>query len=280
VSRNSLPSHDRTPPRDPIVPVRRAVLPAAGRGTRMRAVAGARAKELLPVGGRPLIVHGLLDLAAAGVEEALVIVHPDKPELARELGSRVGGVALKFVEQPQPLGVADAIALAEPFAAGEPFFCWLPDNLWSPRAGARSASAQLAAARAHHADATIVGLIEVPREELARYGSAGFVAATPAGPDRVRIERVLPKGTRPEADGALVLKGFPLDLYAPDVFDRIRRERAALRAQADGRELDDTPILAELAREGRLLGVVLRDGRLFDCGIPEGYRGAVDALGG
>src|SRR5262249_31899118 len=66
VPRNSLPSHDRTPPRAPIGPVRRAVLPAAGRGTRMRAVAGARAKELLPVGGRPLIVHGLLDLAAAG----------------------------------------------------------------------------------------------------------------------------------------------------------------------------------------------------------------------
>src|SRR5262249_8188588 len=94
VSRNSLPSHDRTPPRAPPGPVRRAVLPAAGRGTRMRTVAGARAKELLPVGGRPLIAHGLLDLAAAGVTEALVVVSPDKPELARELGPRVGGVAL------------------------------------------------------------------------------------------------------------------------------------------------------------------------------------------
>src|SRR5262245_35377465 len=177
----------------------------------MRAVAAARAKELLPVGGRPLLVHGLLDLAAAGVTEALVVVSPDKPELARELGPRVGGVALTFVEQPQPLGVADAIALAEPFAAAKPFFCWLPDNLWSAaRADAHSASAQLAAARGERPDATFVGLIEVPREELARYGSAGFVAATPAGADRVRIERVLRKGSRPEAGGALVLKGFPL----------------------------------------------------------------------
>ena len=95
----------------------------------MRALAGALAKELLPVGGRPLIVHGLRDLAAAGVEEALVVVSPDKPELARALGSRVDGVALTYVEQHEPLGVGDAIALAEPFAAGEPFFCWLPDNL-------------------------------------------------------------------------------------------------------------------------------------------------------
>jgi UTP-glucose-1-phosphate uridylyltransferase len=247
----------------------------------MRAVAGARAKELLPVGGRPLIAHGLLDLAAAGVTEALVVVSPDKPELARELGARVGGVALTFVEQPVPLGVADAIALAEPFAAGEPFFCWLPDNLWSAaRNGGRSASAQLAAARAHHPGASFVGLIEVPGDQLARFGSAGFVESTPVGSarDRVRIDRVLPKGTRPDAGGAPRLKGFPLDLYGPDVFDRIRRERAALRTAA-ARELDDTPILAELAGEGRLIGVVLRDGRLFDCGIPEGYRDAVDALG-
>jgi UTP-glucose-1-phosphate uridylyltransferase len=246
----------------------------------MRAVAGARAKELLPVGGRPLLAHGLHDLAAAGVTDALIVVGPDKPELARELGSRVSSVALHYVEQREPLGVADAIALAEPFAAGEPLFCWLPDNLWSPRAGARSASAQLAAARTLHPDATLVGLIEVPRESLARFGSAGFVEATPLGPDRVRIERVLPKGSRPEAGGATVLKGFPLDLYSPDVFDRIRRERAALRASPTASELDDTPILAELAREGRLVGVVLRDGRLFDCGIPDGYRGAVEALGG
>ncbi len=120
----------------------------------------------------------------------------------------------------------------------------------------------------------------MPGDQLARFGSAGFVESTPVGSarDRVRIDRVLPKGTRPDAGGAPRLKGFPLDLYGPDVFDRIRRERAALRTAA-ARELDDTPILAELAGEGRLIGVVLRDGRLFDCGIPEGYRDAVDALG-
>ncbi len=247
----------------------------------MRALAGALAKELLPVGGRPLIVHGLRDLAAAGVEEALVVVSPDKPELARALGSRVDGVALTYVEQHEPLGVGDAIALAEPFAAGEPFFCWLPDNLWSGAgAGAPSASAQLAAARARRPDATFVGLIELPPAELARYGSAGFVETTrlDGDPGEVRIDRVLPKGSKPTAAVPL-LKGFPLDLYQPDVFDRIRRERTALRAAAAARELNDTPILAELARKGRLVGVVLRDGRLFDCGIPEGYRGAVAALG-
>jgi hypothetical protein len=94
-------------------------------------------------------------------------------------------------------------------------------------------------------------------------------------PDLVRIDRVLPKGTRPAATGASILKGFPLDLYQPDLFERIRARRATNGAG----ELDDTAFLTEFAREGRLHGVVLRGGTLFDCGIPEGYRGAVAALG-
>jgi UTP-glucose-1-phosphate uridylyltransferase len=251
------------------------VLPAAGRGTRMQAVRGAQAKELLAVGGRPLIVHGLRDVAAAGVTEALVVVSPDKPELERTLGPALDGVSLTFATQPRPDGLADAIALAEPFTAGAPFFCWLPDNLWS---GARAASVQVAAALARLPASHLVALVELPATDLAKYGSAGFVETTPVAgaTDLVRIDRVLPKGTRPAPRAATVLKGFPFFLYQPDLFERIRRER---RRHA-GRELDDTPILTALAEEGRLHGVVLRGGSLFDCGIPEGYRNAVAALGG
>lgn len=263
------------PIHSPIVPtVRRAVLPAAGRGTRMAAVRGGHAKELLGLGGRPLIAHGVHDVAAAGVTEALVVVSPDKPELEQALGRAIDGVTLRFAHQPRPDGLADALALAESFTAGEPFLCWLPDNVWS---GTVAGSVQLAAALARVPTSHLVALVELPADGLARYGSAGFVATTPvAGArDLHRIDRVLPKGTRPTPRAATILKGFPFFLYQHDLFDRIRRERAGHA----GRELDDTPILMALAAEGRLHGVVLRGGSLFDCGIPEGYRGAVAALG-
>lgn len=254
--------------------VRCAVLPAAGRGTRMQEVRGGQAKELLDLGGRPLVRHGLRDVASAGITRALVVVSPDKPELARALGRSAEGVELEFVTQTRPDGLADALALAEPFTAGEPFVCWLPDNVWS---GSIAASTQVAGALARVPGSHLVALLELPAADLARYGRAGFVETTPVAGvrDLHRIDRVLPKGTRPAPGATTILKGFPLLLYQPDLFDRIRRERP----NHPGRELDDTPILAALAAEGRLHGVVLRGGSLFDCGIPEGYRGAVAALG-
>src|SRR5262245_16086119 len=104
----------------------------------MRAMAQGRAKELLSVAGRPLIVHALRDLAASGLREVLVVTSRDKPELQEALGAASEGVALQYAVQEQPLGMADALSYAEAFAAGEPLVCWLPDNLWS---GARPAIA-------------------------------------------------------------------------------------------------------------------------------------------
>ena len=63
-------------------------------------------------------------------------------------------------------------------------------------------------------------------------------------------------------------------MFGPDVFDRFERLRARL---APGAELDDVPLLQELATEGRLVGVTLA-GVFFDVGLPDGYRDALAAL--
>ncbi len=252
----------------------------------MRAFARDQAKELLSVGGRTLLARALADLAASGITEALVVTSPSKPQIAAALGARHAGVELQYAVQEEPRGLADALALAEPFARGEPLLCWLPDNLWS---GERPASAQLIAALAGrgHDEAHVVALLEVNGRELDRFGAAGFVevAALPGTSDVVRIDRVLDKGTRPACPpDAALFKGFPLDLWQPDLFDRIRAQRAQKASGASqgpgSGELDDTPLLQALAREGRLLGAILRGGRLFDCGIPAGLEAARAALGG
>ncbi len=266
--------------------MRRAVLPAAGRGTRMQAVAGALPKELLPIEGQPLLAHALADLAAGGIEEALLIVSPHKPQIAAALGQAWGGLRLSYAVQPLPLGLADALALAEPFAAGGPLFCWLPDNFWRRERGAPSATAQLQAARATAPEATVVALLEhaAATFDPATTGSAGFVdwhpleAAPPvvpaSGPPAlVAIDRVHPKGSSPPRRRATFLKGFPMALWSADLFDRI----AALRRAPPPGELDDTPLLTALATEGRLRGAVLRGGALFDCGVPGGYARACAA---
>ncbi len=262
--------------RDSAVPIRRAVIPAAGRGTRMRTIAGARPKELLPVGGRSLLAHALADLAAGGIEEALLIVSPGKPEIAATLGSSCAGIRLEYAVQPEPRGLADALALAEPFAANAPLLCWLPDNLWL---GRRSATEQLLAGHATEPTRTLAALVEhaTARFDPRLVGAAGFIewraprSDRPAAP--ISIERVFAKGAAPPPAGPTFLKGFPLVLWSSDLFARI----AALRATVTAGELDDTPILMALATEGRLGGVVLRDGELFDCGVPGGYARACTA---
>lgn len=259
--------------------VRRAVVPAAGRGTRMQAVAGALPKELLPIGGRPLLVHALADLAAGGIEEALVIVSPEKPQIAAALGDACAGVRLRYALQPTPRGLADALSLAEEFAAGGPLFCWLPDNHWRRAPGARSATAQLLAAHAAAPDATLVALLEhaTATFDPASSGSAGFIEwhrrTGAAAHAPVAIDRVHAKGAAPPPRGTTFLKGFPMTLWSADLFARI----AALRRDPPPGELDDTPLLMALAREGRLGGAVLRDGALFDCGVPLGYARACAA---
>ena len=238
----------------------------------MRAIARGRAKELLSVAGRTLLDHALDDLERSGIAEALIVTSPGKPEIEATLGSRRGGVELRYEVQPAPLGLADALALAESFAGGEPFVCWLPDNLWS---GSQPATAQLLKALAQVPDVQLVGLIELDPSAEGSYGSAGYVDVEPGTADLVRIERVHDKGSRPQATGARRLKGFPLDVWQPELFERIK---AARKTSGNG-ELDDTPFLQAFAREGRLFGVVLRGGRLFDCGFPGGLESARAALG-
>jgi len=255
-----------------------AVIPAAGRGTRMQSIARAGAKELLVVGGKSLLAHALGDLAASGIESVVVVVSPSKPEIRAALGDRfeapTATVRLEWVVQPQPLGVADALSLAQPFVGDAPFVCWLPDNLWL---GERPATAQLIEALADHPAAHGVGLVEHRRAalDLAQVGAAGFVDVAARGPElrSLAITRVHPKGSAPPELGETFLKGFPFDLYRPDLFERIAR----LRELGKSGELDDTPLLQELALEGKLRGVVLRGGRLYDCGVPRGYEAACAA---
>ncbi|MSR46080.1 MAG: hypothetical protein EXS13_03285 [Planctomycetes bacterium] len=244
----------------------------------MRSVTDGGAKELLAIGGRSLLEHALADLEASGITAALVIVSPDKLAIERTLGSRFGAMTLDYAVQESPRGLADALALARPFTTGEPFVCWLPDNFWL---GRRPATAQLLAGMARHPDEHGVALIERPLASFdpTATGAAGFVDVAPtAGDDALPILNVHPKGRPPHLPGPTFLKGFPLDLWRFDLFERIERQR---RSQAAGKipaEQDDTPILQELAAEGRLRGVVLRDGALFDCGVPRGYAAACAAI--
>ena len=126
----------------------RAVVLAAGRGTRMRAeVPGARLDEaqlraaekglkgVIPFHGQPSLSYVLSALADAGVREACLVVGPD-PDPIREHYAplRTERLRIHFAVQQSPRGTADALVTAEEFTRGEPFLLINSDNYYPPRA--------------------------------------------------------------------------------------------------------------------------------------------------
>jgi len=107
--------------------LRRAVLPAAGLGTRLRPLTQAFPKELLPVGRKPVLAHIATELLGAGITEALFIVSERKPQIRGYFGEfyedEVTGTVLhcSYVNQEEQRGLGDALLYADAWTAGEPF---------------------------------------------------------------------------------------------------------------------------------------------------------------
>lgn len=171
--------------------VKKAVIPAAGFGTRMLPAAKAVPKELLPIIDRPTIQYVIEEAAAAGIDDVLLVTSRDKRAIEdhfdrnAELEDRLKAngkefllasvtalmekVKLHSVRQPQQRGLGDAVAQARRHVGDEPFICLLGDTIFS---GQPTPAAQLAAAY-QELGTSIIGLEEVAPEKVDRYGIVG-----------------------------------------------------------------------------------------------------------
>jgi UTP--glucose-1-phosphate uridylyltransferase len=254
--------------------VAKAVVPAAGLGTRMRSLAGDRPKELLEVGGKPLIAHAVEGLAASGICEIAVVVSPAKEEIRRFLlGTYPKGVAevcrFAFVGQPRPLGVADAVSLCREFIGGEPFALIMPDNVLLE--GAPAISQILPHFLRCGLDT--IGAIRLDAAQVRSFGNVGFLNVHPVPGETERVFRVLQYSDKSRDPVGLrsvpsMLKGFGCGVYLPHFFDLIEEWRPRLAG-----EVDEVPVLQTLARQGSLLAVELV-GTGFDAGNPDGFQAA------
>lgn len=123
--------------------LRWAIIPAAGRGTRIQPLAFS--KELLPVGTRldgtierPRAVteHLLERMLIAGVNRVCFVISPEKTDIIRYFGARISGVPICYVVQQNPHGLCDSLFTALPFIAPDDEICiGLPDTVWFPAEG-------------------------------------------------------------------------------------------------------------------------------------------------
>ena len=257
--------------------VKRAIIPCGGKGTRMAALTGGRAKELMPVAGRPQLLWVLAECAASGIDEVLVIASPNKQDLI-DVASDAAGKhdmprRIESVIQREPRGLADAIRHGLAFAANEPFGVALPDNVFVAEVPALRQVVQAF----QQTDKNVVGVVELFPEDAERAGPTAIYPGHLEA-DLYIIDNIPPKGSR---GATFDLKGAPSGftgigryVFLPEFFtttDEIEKQLTG------GAEVDDVPVMRLLLARDRLVGRRIV-GEFFDVGLPVGYQEANERL--
>jgi UTP--glucose-1-phosphate uridylyltransferase len=271
--------------------VRKAVIPAAGLGTRFLPATKATPKEMLPVVDKPAIQYVVEEAVAAGIDDVLFITgrskrpledHFDRNiELEQALADKGDTARLRtitesaelahihYVRQGDPLGLGHAVLVAERHVGPEPFAVLLGDDLIDPR---DPVLARMMAVRAERGG-SVVCLMQVPRDQISLYGCPAVEPT--ADPEVVVVTDLVEKPDVADAPSDLAVIGrYVLD---PAVF-------AVLRETEPGRggEIQLTDALRVLATmpvaEGGGVHGVVFSGRRYDTGDRLSYLKSVITL--
>jgi len=257
-------------------PLAWAVIPTAGRGTRLAPATDAVAKVLLPVGLRPMVDWALGEALDAGVENIAVVLSPQQAPVRAYVEARASdagwpaGVTLHCVEQPHPAGIGDALMRCRPLTADLPFGVVVPDNWFD---APEPALAQVAATYFRTGHNTL-GLVEVEPQRAALLGNVGRVELEAIGGADYRIVELgdkSPGSFTVDGPGA-VLRGCARYVLNADFYDAL----TATGPPPKG-EWDDVPAFQHLIAGVGVAGCRLQ-GRHFDVGHEAGYLAAMSYL--
>ena len=273
----------------------RAVIPAAGLGTRFLPIAKAVPKEMLPLGNKPVIHHVVAEAAAAGFDEILLIVSRGKesiieyfgpnPELENHLEAagkfseleavrQVSSMArIEYVFQKKMLGLGDAVRLGREFIGADPVFAVLLGDTVMQRTSPLAAMS----AAWHTWSKPSVCLEPCAEERVSRYGVAG---GREIGPGIFELDELVEKPAPDRAPRLASLDGSRLPfhafaaryLFTPEIFDCLEKTAAGLAG-----EIQLTDAMEQLRRSTGMLGVTW-PGRRLDIGSPAGLIEAAQSL--
>ena len=264
----------------------KALIPAAGMGTRFLPATKALPKEMLPVVDRPAIQYVVEEGLASGADEVVIINSHDKrpieehfspdPALVaalREKGKHAladavehaGSLAVSYVYQEEPLGLGHAVRCAHEKTAGEAFFVLLgdvlvPENKMLPRMKEISDA---------HQGASVIAVLPVLDEEVSRFG---VIAGTAVAKDVWKVDFLVEKPPADQAPSNLAV--FGRYLLSPRVMDLLARIEPGA-----GGEIQLTDALDAVLQEEEMYALIIDPADGFDVGTPDSWLATNVALG-
>lgn len=266
--------------------IRKAVIPAAGLGTRFLPATKALPKEMLPIVDKPAIQYIVEEAVMSGIESIIIVTgrnkkaiedHFDKSveleqvlkdkgksELLKQVQGIGGTASIHYIRQKEPLGLGHAVLCARHFIGNEPFAVLLGDDIMVSQ---RPAIRQLMDVY----DTTgkqVVGVRTVPQEDVSKYG---IIAGASSGTQVQEVTGLVEKPAPEQAPSrSAVIGRYVLD---PSIFPILENMKPGA-----GGEYQLTDALHEMAWRRGLLALEL-EGRRYDIGDKAGYLEAVLEMG-
>lgn len=269
-----------------IRPIRKAVLPAAGLGTRFLPATKASPKEMLPLVDKPLIQYAVEEAVACGITDIIIVTgrgkraiedhfdvsfeleallkHKNRNDTLNEVRAISEMANVCYVRQPEALGLGHAVACARNVVGDEPFAVLLADDIIHHQP---SALAQMMDVY-KETGSSVVGLQTVPPEAVVNYG---VVANEPMRPGLHRVLDMVEKPQPEDAPSNLSVIGRYI--LEPEIFDCLGRVSTGA-----GGEIQLTDALKELLKFQSIYGLELA-GTRYDVGSKLGFLMATVALG-
>jgi len=261
-----------------VTPIRKAVFPAAGLGTRFLPATKAQPKEMLPVVDKPIIQYGVEEAVAAGIDQIIVVTGRDKRaivdhfdisfelehylkdrgktrelQLVRKISDLVD---ITYIHQKEPLGLGHAVLMAKDVVGNEPFAVFLADDIIRSHTPAIKQMMDVFAPR----QASVLALQQVEPDQVSRYGIVKVVKSDG------RVHEVVDMVEKPDPDKApsnLAILGRYI--LKPSIFGILETTHEGV-----GGEIQLTDALRTLAQHETVLGLEF-EGTYYDVGTVSGF---------
>jgi UTP--glucose-1-phosphate uridylyltransferase len=258
-------------------PIRKAVFPVAGLGTRFLPATKAIPKEMLPIVDRPLIQYAVDEAREAGIEQMIFVTGRGKSaiedhfDIAYELErtmtdrgkdisvlepTRLGPGNCAYVRQQEPMGLGHAIWCARDIVGDEPFAIFLPDEFMH---GSPGCMAQMVV-EYQKVGGNLLSVLEVPQNQVSSYG----VIDPGAGEGKLtEVKGLVEKPAVEAAPSNLIISGRYI--LQPEVMRVLERQE-----KGAGGEIQLTDAMAQMIGQQPFHAVTF-DGARYDCGSKVGY---------